>query len=322
MSATFRIVDAPAVSRKDYWHHVVTSALGPLDLRIDSPLDADDELTLGAIGGVRVAVLDASAAAVRRTPRHIKQSDPDMCKVDVLVDGAGVVQQDDREAELRPGDLTLVDLARPAAWAMAPSHVIAIVFPRALLPLRLDELALLTAVKVPGRQGLGALASALAMRMPEHLDDGDSGSSVAWSVGARLGTAVLDLLAVAFAERLGRDETVPFDTRQRALLHRIHAFVEDHLADPDLSPRSIAAAHHVSVRYLYKLFETQETTVGGWIRRRRLERARRDLRDPALHDRSITAIASRWGFSSPAHFNRTFRKVYGVTPGECRDERR
>jgi len=318
VSATFRIADAPSVSRKDYWHHVVTSALGPLDLRIESSLDADDELTLGAVGGVRVGVLDAGAAEVRRAPRHIKQSDPDMCKVDVLVDGAGVIQQDDREAALRPGDLTLVDLARPATWAMERSHVIAIVFPRALLPLRSDELAMLTAVKVPGRQGLGALASAMAMRMPEHLDDRDGGSTLAWSVGARLGTAVLDLLAVAFAERLDRDEVVPVDTRQRALLHRINVFVDDHLADPELSPRGIAAAHHVSVRYLYKIFETQETTVAGWIRRRRLERARRDLRDPALHDRSITAIAARWGFSSPAHFNRAFRKAYGVTPGECR----
>ncbi|MFI5897827.1 helix-turn-helix domain-containing protein [Actinoplanes sp. NPDC051513] len=316
MSTTFRTADAPAASREDYWHHVVTSALGPLDLHIDSPLDAGDELTLGGVGGVRVGVLEASAAQVSRTSRHIKQSDPDFCKVDLLVRGGGVIQQDEREARLRPGDLTLVDLSRPSVWAMAPSHVIAIVFPRALLPLHTDELARLTAVTVPGEQGLGALASTLVTRMPEHLDG--AGESGAWSVGARLGTAVLDLLAAAFAARLGRDTVVPFETRQRVLLHRIHAFIEDHLADPDLSPHTIAAAHHVSVRYLYKLFDTQQTTVAAWIRHRRLDRARHDLQHPELRDRTITAIAARWGFSSPAHFNRVFRNAYGVAPGEYR----
>ena len=51
---------------------------------------------------------------------------------------------------------------------------------------------------------------------------------------------------------------------------RIYAFIEEHLADPDLTPAATARAHHISMRSLYKLFENQETTVGAWIRQRRL----------------------------------------------------
>jgi AraC-like DNA-binding protein len=73
----------------------------------------------------------------------------------------------------------------------------------------------------------------------------------------------------------------------------------------------------MSVRYLEKLFESEET-VPDWIRRRRLERCRHDLLDPAMRGQSIGAIAARWGFRDPAHFSRAFRAAYGMTPGECR----
>jgi AraC-like DNA-binding protein len=75
----------------------------------------------------------------------------------------------------------------------------------------------------------------------------------------------------------------------------------------------------VSIRYLHKLFETQEATVAEWIRRRRLERCRRDLLDPALRALPVNAIAARWGLLNAAHFSRAFRAAaYGATPGEYR----
>lgn len=95
----------------------------------------------------------------------------------------------------------------------------------------------------------------------------------------RVGAAFLDVLSVALAARLDRGDAVPRDSRQHDLLTRIHAFIEERLSDPALSPATIAAAHHVSLRYLHKLFESLEATVAGWIRRRRLERCRRDLLD-------------------------------------------
>jgi AraC-like DNA-binding protein len=80
----------------------------------------------------------------------------------------------------------------------------------------------------------------------------------------------------------------------------------------------IAAAHYISLRALYTLFETQQTSVAGWIRERRLERCRRDLADPALRERSVSAIAARRGLTDPAHFSRAFRAAYGLPPTEYR----
>jgi AraC-like DNA-binding protein len=311
MTRLLRAADVPVASRADYWRHVVGETLGPLEVR-PTGLDGRDQLLLGDAGAVRVAELTAGrSGGASRTARHIRRSDLDVCKVDVLARGHGVVAQDGREAPLGPGDMAFVDLSRPVRWTMSAMRVVAVVFPRALLPLPPGEVAGLTAVRIPGDRGSGALMSSLARQLVRHLDDDAA-------AGARLGTAVLDLLTVALAARLDRPERVPSDTRQRALLRRVHAFIEARLGDPDLSPRMIAAAHYISPRYLYKLFEPQQTSVAGWIRRRRLERCRRDLLDPALADRPVSAIGARWGLANAAHFSRAFRAAYGVAPTEYR----
>jgi AraC-like DNA-binding protein len=107
-------------------------------------------------------------------------------------------------------------------------------------------------------------------------------------------------------------------SRPAALLRDIHAFIDQNLANPDLCPAAIASAHHISERYLYLVFAGQGTSVAAWIRDRRLQHCRQDLADPGMHGRSVAAIATRWGFTSPAHFNRVFRKTFGMAPGQYR----
>jgi AraC-like DNA-binding protein len=312
MSTLMAADDVPAASRLEYWRHALDTTIGPLDLRTGG-LDSRDRLRFGEIGAIRVVELSGGMPGVASLKAsHLRRSDPDLCKIDVLARGHGVVDQDGRQAVLKPGDLALVDLSRPVRWALSAMRIVAVVFPRALLPLRPDDAARLTGIRIAGDRGTGALVSTLARRLVDHVDDPGAAG------GTRLGAAVLDLLGVGLADRLDRAGDVPADTRQRALLLRVRAFIEQRLADPRLSPSMIAAAHHISVRYLYKLFEAEHTSVAGWIRERRLERCRRDLLDPALRNRPVGAIGVRWGLPSGAHFSRAFRAAYGIPPGEYR----
>ena len=161
-------------------------------------------------------------------------------------------------------------------------------------------------MRIPGTDGAAALASAFARQLPQRLEA---------PRGERLGTAALDLFAVALSQG---EPVAPVETRERALVLSVRAFIEERLGDPALAPPMIAAAHHVSLRHLHKLFESQQTTVAALIRERRLERCRRDMLDPAMRAEPVSAIASRHGLTNPAHFSRLFRAAYGSAPAEFR----
>ncbi|MGV9451747.1 AraC family transcriptional regulator [Streptomyces sp. NPDC003635] len=105
------------------------------------------------------------------------------------------------------------------------------------------------------------------------------------------------------------------------LVRRVRAHVDAHLWDRRLTPASVAAAQHISVRYLHRLFEGQGSTIGRWIQHRRLEEARRELARPGRADLTVSAVARRWGFASATHFSRSFRAAYGMSPSDWRDGR-
>ena len=314
MGMTMRAVDQPKRSRREYWQHALGDTITPLELdKVADEPGAGDEMRIGDVGPLRVVSVSAPGLhATTRAATHIRRSDLDVCKIDVVVRGCGLIEQDGREARIEQGELVFVDLSRPVHWTMRDTTSMAVVFPRALLPLPPAEVAELTAVTIPADRGPGALVSTVARNLAKHLDDYQGPH------GFHVGTAVLDLLAAALATRLDRPEVVPPGTHQRVLLQRIYSFIEERLGDPDLSPGYIAAAHHISVRYLHKLFETEQATVAGWIRQRRLEQCRRDLLNPALRDRPAGAIGMRAGFTSPTHFTRAFRAAYGAPPAEYR----
>jgi AraC-like DNA-binding protein len=309
MSTVFSTCHVPVDARVDYWQQVIDRTLMPLRGRHQRK-DFRAQLVTGDVGSVRVAEATTPAGECYRTPKLVRGADHDRYQVDVVASGNVIVEQDGRQSRLGAGDIALLDPSRPVHYAASDSRHVSVLFPRAMLSLRADDLAGLTAVRISGWHGTGALVSSLARQLPRHLDDYQADEAV------RLGTALIDLLGTALASRL--DRTLPRDIRQRALLQNIYAFMDANLGDPALSPASVAAAHHISLRSLYKLFETEPTTVAEWVRQRRLDRCRRDLLDPDLRDRPVAAIATRWGLPDPAHFSRLFTATHGVPPATYR----
>lgn len=295
------------------WHEAVSRSFVPLQSSPLQPGGWSGTLAARSLGTAQLSRVAGDGAVVRRTPATIHRADPAYLKLGVQVRGCCVVEQDEREAALVPGDLVLYDTSRPYQLAFDTAfEMLVIMFPRERLHLPGGRLSDVTARRVSGRRGVGAAVRPFLSALADQLSADDVEPS------ATLSTAVLDLLAAALAEQLDCTSAVGEDAQRHALFLRVLSFVDARLDDPELTVAGIAAAHHVSVRYLQKLFEDEGRTVTEWVRRRRLERAGRDLADLAGAEWSISAVGARWGMGNPAAFSRAFRQEFGVTPSEYR----
>ncbi|MFF3848829.1 AraC family transcriptional regulator [Streptomyces sp. NPDC002328] len=236
-----------------------------------------------------------------------------------------------RDSTVTRSDLVLCDPSHtchgpdPAAHGTDPAAhgtvaAIHVQVPRALIPLRQDQVDRLAAVRMPAGEGIGALLG----QFLTQVDRDASGYRPADA--ARLGSTLIDLLTALLVHHLDADaEPEPPASGRRSpaggrreLLARIHDHIERSLSDRELCPAAIAVACHVSLRTLHRLFREEDTTVRDWIRARRLERCRRELADPRCRHQPVHVIAARWGHPDPANFTRAFRTAYGVTPHSYR----
>lgn len=90
-------------------------------------------------------------------------------------------------------------------------------------------------------------------------------------------------------------------------------YIDAHLCD-QLSLETLAGLGDMSIRTLHALFRSElATTPRKYIRDRRLDRVRQDLRTGAGGD-SVSSIASRWGFTHQGRFAAAYRDRYGELP--------
>ncbi|UKY53048.1 helix-turn-helix domain-containing protein [Streptomyces inhibens] len=218
-----------------------------------------------------------------------------------------------RDIFLEPGDICFYDARHPPTLN-SPERFRMKVFLVRRESLGLEECDVQQLMKAPVTR-----TSRLATLLSPFLSElADTASSSPPPVSDMLAWNAVNLLATLAAEHLGRHVTGTLDG-QSPLMSRILQFIDLHLTDADLSPKVIARAQHISVRYLHRLFQDEGTTVGRWIQRRRLEECRRNLLLRVRGHQTIAAVANRWGFMSATHFSRVFRATYGMSPSEWRD---
>jgi AraC-like DNA-binding protein len=305
--------DPPPMSRFDAFHDAVSQTFVPLVTHASDPSLFQGRVTHADLGPLHLAEVVAGEHVVRRSSRLVRGPDPDFYKLSLQVKGYGVLSQDGRHAVLRPGDLAIYDTTRPYGLSFdGPFQMFVLMFRRSLLRLPEASVRKMTGRRIDGDRGLGMLIGPFLAGLPGQVDRCAPGASI------DLADSVLDMLAAALADELDSSEPPVSGARQAGLLVRIKAYIEERLADPDLNPNSIAGAHHISPRYLRKLFEAEGDSVGRWIRSRRLERCRHDLVQPELLDRPVSTVAAQWCLTDPAHFSRLFKAAYGQSPREYR----
>jgi len=299
---------ARSASAAATWEPTVLPGLVGLRRLREGP-EPTDRLTVGQLGPLRVVeTIDGPGQAVR-TRRDVLDDDPGRYAVFVQAEGRSTGEQDGRRAVFGPGEVGLVDLSRPMHCTLGRRRAVMVTFPKSLSPFRPSELAPLTGAACPPT-GTAGLVSGLVRQLPRHLEAG--------AEGARLAAVVLDLILTGMAVQIDREGALSPQAHRRALLAECRGYIEENLDDPQLGPGTVAAARHVSVRHLHRLFEPTGTGVAGYIRRRRLDRCRSDLLASGATDAPVAAIGARWGLPDPAHFSRVFKQEYGLPPAEYR----
>ena len=99
------------------------------------------------------------------------------------------------------------------------------------------------------------------------------------------------------------------------ILRQALVWIRDHLGT-SFGVSQLADALHVPRRTLDRLFATElATSVGRETLRQRIVQAKILLGADAF---SISEIAARTGFSSPAHLSHAFKSAFGLSPREYR----
>ncbi|MGY1664094.1 helix-turn-helix domain-containing protein [Geodermatophilus sp. SYSU D00705] len=290
--------DVPAADRDDAFREVVSATHLPWALTPGERVPGPAGLVRYRVGDLTLVDCRCGPCSGSRGRAQLAATDDDVVGVLFVRSGLEQVEVGGARVTLGPGTALLWRADEPARFRV---------------PGRLHKWTLLVpSSRLPGARS-GLLEPAAARLLTALL-----GTTLA-SAGAldeRLGQPVADaavgLLAGALAPR---DDSAP--PRDDAAWARVTAHVAAHLRDPSLTPAAIAAGAYVSERSLYALFAARGLTPAGYVRRRRLDGAAREL---ARRGTTVTvgAVAHAWGFRDSATFGRGFRAAFGRTPDEVR----
>ncbi len=290
----------------DAWLARVNSACGrfsgqPLEGRFRGKLDEF------CAGSMRLSTVEIGNAQMTRGQRELAESRDDWFYTVFQLEGNALLEQEDARTELNPGDITLIDAARPSAlYWHGHSRQISLLLPRHLLDA--------PAGSIPCAHRLEG--SAPVVRLSHQLlHESMKGKTLTTDESEAALSALVCLLRPALTGRTG-----PVSRRDR-LFNKVTRMIDDSLAYSDLRPEWLASEAGMSVRSLYRLFADKGLVVAQYIRNRRLDRCALALRGESSEEK-LASVCYSWGFTDHSHFSTAFRQRFGMTPGEYRRRHR
>jgi len=299
-----RTTDAvPAAQRADFWREGVMRRLSPEPVATEG---GAFRARLNRIQGDGAELIDvvSDGWTARRDKERCRRDGIDDISFDLLASGTSTHSGGMDERRLRPGDLMLVDSARPTDWSRGRHRVISLIVPR-------------DSVQVPARFPFSLQTQAMAALLKSHLLlTADRAADLSPEQRVLAIRVAADLaLAVLHTAHEGGFDAGRFDTGLHEAAGRL---IEKECVDPEFGPRQLAVALGCSRATLYRAFSARGESIAAAIWTARLERARLLLSAPRHAGLAIGDIAFRSGFVDHPTFNRMFKRRYGMTPQEAR----
>jgi AraC-like DNA-binding protein len=266
------------------------------------------------LGNATVMEVTADGHGVKRDRSEVNRSEGEYCSFKFMMSGYGEIEQEGNITPFRAGDIITFDNNYPYRISCYDRFSFTFfVVPRLQILPHLISPKLVQAGLITANSSLSPILHAYMNELLQlKLDKEDYYSS-------KLTETLCGLVSIALDpsnKRLGNNAR----SINKMRLMKLTDYVQSHLSDPELSPKTVAGACGISVRYLHKLFEPHGVTFGSWVLKQRLERCREQIADPRFQENKLSLISYNWGFNNPSHFIRAFRGEYGMCPRDYRKQ--
>jgi AraC family transcriptional activator of tynA and feaB len=254
------------------------------------------------------AAVDLACDTVRvdRTNLDIRRDNMEYYFVVAQLTSGSTIIQNDRVVNAAAGELVLLDSTRPVTLVgVQQAQWLGLQLPRQNL---VSHLGFEPQGGTCGR-GQGQAARILSQLALDPVGNVEPAGA---SADDYMRLVVYDLIGALFAP------PAPFGScHNDKLFMRACHIIRNRFADPDISPREVAAEVGISLRYLQKLFTVRGSTCRHKICSARLDHAARLIERRALikTGQPLSDIAYACGFRDYTHFARGFRERFGTTPG-------
>lgn len=264
------------------------------------------------LGPVLIGRTESVAQRFRRSATTVARSGVDHFCVQFYSRGGYAGEAEGRSVDVRPGDISILDLSRTLHTQAKDFRSVTMVVPRPLLAPLLKNPDGLHGMVLPRGSGINALLGNYMRTL--HA----TAASLTTTGGSEIAEATARLIAGCFGAAPDAQEAT-VATRRRVQVIAVRRYIDENLADPRLSVASLSREFRLSRATLARMFEPLGG-LAGYIRERRLVRCFGEITSPAHAHRLISDIAYGWGFSNDAAFSRAFRRMFGMSPREARFE--
>lgn len=295
----------------NYWRARICDALPGLsiDWLEEGPIQAQVKARRFADAGI-VEIEDPPIQVARR----VRSGSSDRgYKLALHLAGHGRYRYSDNEFLQAPGDLVLLDteisfeVVHPAGahvliWELSRKEL-------ASLLLRPEGCRL-----IRGCEGMGPILGGYMQMLAKETE------RLPVTAQHNLHMHLCTLVALALGATPALAEEAQRTSRRALQRQRIFAYIETHLCDPRVTAGRAANDMTMSRRWLHALLDENGEGFSARVARRRLEESCKLLHAAEYNDLPIADIAFQVGFNDVSTFHRRFRRHYGMTPGELRQQ--
>jgi AraC-like DNA-binding protein len=308
----FSTADLPEKDRMAMWRDYYCRAMMKLDIEPINEGQVEYSILARELPGVRVMSTAMSPVRQTRKREFLADGNDDLIFI-VNQTGTATASSRGRDVLLREGDALLMSasetkvfdrhsyggslsfrIPRPILASMV-TYIDDIVMQ--VIPQNTDALKLLAGYAAPLFNDIALATPEFRRTAVNHLHD-----LVALALGAARGA-------------LAAGRAIP-----AARLRMAKSYIIENSGRRDLSVGAVAAHLGLTPRNLQRLFESDGTTFSEFLLAQRLSRAHRMLTEPRLAQNPVGSIAYDAGFGDLSYFNRSFKRRYGKTPRDVRND--